>query len=947
IVKKFQSLSCLILLVCLSCTALARSNGLRPPAPRHHRRRAAALSEFLTPPPPPLQRNRLPQFPNKSPFRQGKILNSTPSPAPESPGFFARFMGWFNPWSGGSPPPPVAPTPQLNHPGFHASVQHETYGPPQAPQIDTHGPQQQPHAPSPKAIHSQLPPLSDANCHPCDTVPWIPLINGISMNTRYAEGAPGIRLDEPHQDLSSPNYHVPAPSHEVKIPDFGWERPPAPPHNLQHQTTDTFNTDFPSPLTGPIPNPHLYPGAMPPLFKAAPWDSAPAATDHSEQLRSNAAYGFGGNPHAEVPPGPFTHQFTPPTDIAGHIPPSGPSHIGGDYVDVLPPGAETASGPEHLPPTHPEGTVNPGSFGPGVQSPAYQPAEHETASASLTPVVETHQHQNPGPSATEHHRTAVNQPTELATKVSSDGKHIIHIQQSPVIDLSEDSVDCKNSNSSRDTAEAPVILQNADGTYGINATWPSDHSGFVGSVISDRDSTGVSSTVQIAEEEHPQGQSAKVASSGEQVKVEETTTSLLVDVLRKSSGNSSEFGQRIATTPQSYENYEGVAPLGEREETSTTEEPLFEAIMKSYRNFQKEQQQQEEGRPWVDPKDIHEGAGFTASSGTARNMKDVDHQQQGGKRNKQVQIIIPYTSQYTPSPFHHGQGSWTDPGRIQPRKVPVLSVRDRSKESIEITEEERSHILQTLESLPKLKKLTRPFSSSKTNTSIDPLRLQKNIDNWTIQEYSRGATVSTAVPSPPHRLQQSKKIPDEYFTTTEPVATIKEAEKAFGNILNGFNFNDLDHEGSASSRVEVPHVRVSSSEKTETSSPKPSTESPSSSEDLSWEQLPVSISPVSKERVYIVTPQSASKPPKSKAKSTKDKSQSGATSSGQFASIERAYQVLPEAVNNLAVASTGPATLPLWGIMEHEDYAASNVSTTSPKTPILYSGHSKVSHTRQ
>uniref|UniRef100_A0A0C9QMK2 Uncharacterized protein n=1 Tax=Fopius arisanus TaxID=64838 RepID=A0A0C9QMK2_9HYME len=906
------SLSCLILLVCLSCTALARNNGPRPPAPRHHRRRAAALSEFLTPPPPPLQRNRPPQFHQNPPFRQGKILNPTPPPAPQSPGFFARFMGWFNPWSGG-PLPQHPPSPQLNHPVLQTPVQHETYGPPQLPQVETR-PQQHQRAPSPKAIHSQLPALSGINCHPCDTVPWVPLIG------RYAEGAPTIPLDEPHQDLSVPNFYH-APSHEVKIPDFGWEKPPAPPQDPHSQSSNIFNTDFPSPLTGPIPNPHLYPGAMPPLFKAAHWDSAPASTDHNDQLRSS---GFGDLP---------TETSNPQFNLPSNIPPSGSSHTGGDYVDVLPPGAEIASGPELLPPSLPDRNLNSNSFNPSAESTLHPSGSHQVASVSFDTVLDNRQHQNPGTSANENKKTAVNQPTELGTKLSSDGQHIIHIQQSPVIDLSEDTrkQDCKDGNFSQITEDAPVILQNPDGSYGINMSWPNDNSGWISSVSDGGDSAAVSSTIQIAED-HPQVQRGQNNERISDSKVEEK--SLLLNILGKAE-NDSNFGQRIVATQQPHGNHQRVVPLEDRQkiETSTAEESLSGAIIKSYNEFQKEvppEQSQGTSKPWIDPKDIHQGAGFSASTGTARKMRDEDNHQQGGRRNKQVQLIIPYTSQHTPSPFQ-------DPGRIQSRKVP---------QSAEVTEEERIHILQTLESLPKLKKLTRPFSASKINTSIDPLRLQKNIDNWTIQEYSRGTTVSTAVPSSPHRLQQSKKIPDEYFTTTEPVATIREAEKAFGNILDGFNFNDLDHEGSASSRVEVPHVHVSSSEKTESSSSEAPGSAPLSSEDLSWEQLPVSISPVSNERVYIVTPQSAKKPSKSKADPSKGKSQGKEISSGQFESIERAYQVLPEAVNNLAVASTGPANIPLWGIMEHEDYAAPNATTTSPKTPVLYLGHSKVSHTR-
>lgn len=68
----------------------------------------------------------------------------------------------------------------------------------------------------------------------------------------------------------------------------------------------------------------------------------------------------------------------------------------------------------------------------------------------------------------------------------------------------------------------------------------------------------------------------------------------------------------------------------------------------------------------------------------------------------------------------------------------------------------------------------------------------------------------------------------------------------------------------------------------------------------------------------------------------------------EFEKIERAYQVLPQAVNNLAVASTGPETLPLWGIMEHEEFASlgqnedENNDDESIVAPILYAGHSKV-----
>jgi hypothetical protein len=73
------------------------------------------------------------------------------------------------------------------------------------------------------------------------------------------------------------------------------------------------------------------------------------------------------------------------------------------------------------------------------------------------------------------------------------------------------------------------------------------------------------------------------------------------------------------------------------------------------------------------------------------------------------------------------------------------------------------------------------------------------------------------------------------------------------------------------------------------------------------------------------------------------------------ASVEQAYQVLPQAVNNLAVLANTPdsAAPALWGIMEHEELAASadqprwrsesDVLPDPVSTPILYAGHSKVS----
>lgn len=352
---------------------------------------------------------------------------------------------------------------------------------------------------------------------------------------------------------------------------------------------------------------------MPPLFKAGTWDSSPAATNQLDQFKNNEP---SSNVHQELlPVDTATNQFNPLTfhNQNPNLPQSA-----GDYVDVLPPGAETVSGPEHLP-NHPDG--NPGS-----------PSEHETASAVLDPVVDVLQHHAPG--ATEPHSTTVNQPTDLGTKVSSDGQHVIHIQQSPVIDLSQDDSESKDSNDSGVTEQAPVILQNADGSYGINASWVSD------------DSKEVSSTVQVADGVDSR---ENMETTVRPRLAKENVTSLLLHALRNA-GRHPEFGRRIITTtqePYGSRGYQGVVPLEERERLqNTTEEPFLEALMKSYHDFEKEEQEQEERESWVDPIEIHVGAGFSQSSGTARRLKDEGYQQQGGKRNKQVSLGIPILMEF-------------------------------------------------------------------------------------------------------------------------------------------------------------------------------------------------------------------------------------------------------------------------------------------------------------
>lgn len=99
--------------------------------------------------------------------------------------------------------------------------------------------------------------------------------------------------------------------------------------------------------------------------------------------------------------------------------------------------------------------------------------------------------------------------------------------------------------------------------------------------------------------------------------------------------------------------------------------------------------------------------------------------------NFQVQIIIPYTSQHTPSPFNPLSDDLHD----------SASSKFYSKESFKtqgdkvddnVVGQESSQSVQVMQ-LPKLQSST--ATNSKRNNSIDVQRLQKNIDNWTIEVF--------------------------------------------------------------------------------------------------------------------------------------------------------------------------------------------------------------------
>lgn len=243
------------------------------------------------------------------------------------------------------------------------------------------------------------------------------------------------------------------------------------------------------------------------------------------------------------------------------------------------------------------------------------------------------------------------------------------------------------------------------------------------------------------------------------------------------------------------------------------------------------------------------------------------------KKPKQVQIIIPYSStkeipgkwqqpQVSSLPLHtlpppaghqsvwnqytsdyHQEGSDKVTAKVPPNKpyTIVTNIRDL------LLQEERER------------------ENLRNNKPIDILRLQKNIDNWTHQEYAN--TISDIQKqSTIGKLVPSKNIPAEYLTTQPYSVT------PFESTTKRYEF--YDHEPAGSDTKEhkkesnfiiiettpageqlttTPLVKSTKSNNSSTVAARVTMAMPTTKPH--WEKLQVSISPLTKEKIYVVTPQ--------------------------------------------------------------------------------------------
>ncbi|XP_063530358.1 uncharacterized protein LOC134741495 isoform X1 [Cydia strobilella] len=256
--------------------------------------------------------------------------------------------------------------------------------------------------------------------------------------------------------------------------------------------------------------------------------------------------------------------------------------------------------------------------------------------------------------------------------------------------------------------------------------------------------------------------------------------------------------------------------------------------------------------------------------------------QEDSNKPKIVQIIIPYTTgQQNKQTNEHEQRQeeWisTPEDDYLARKVPTNTenyyTADSSTESYttpSTTTEEASHTendnyeserLNTHSILNDLYDVKEP--------PFDIIKLQQNIDDWTEQEFSK--RFKTQSQRTRNNGKYAKQIPDEYFTTISPVTN--------SVTPSIYNYDFYDHEGSSSIRHSVTEDESSNIKSHEENNNIDSTRSKLTDknkddyEDLQklhiytaassfrsstttpapWETIQTSISPLTKEKVYVVT----------------------------------------------------------------------------------------------
>ncbi|KAF2892193.1 hypothetical protein ILUMI_13979 [Ignelater luminosus] len=421
---------------------------------------------------------------------------------------------------------------------------------------------------------------------------------------------------------------------------------------------------------------------------------------------------------------------------------------------------------------------------------------------------------------------------------------------------------------------------------------------------------------------------------------------------------------------------------------------------------------------------IAEPVWFTASAAAQQITSTT-------KKPKQVQIIIPYISSNHSSYLHTStnlfkttniQNNKAQPNKpIEPSLItalPLFTQPPTVQEPVwshyvtDHAQDGSNHVTATAStekpksSISNIRDLL--IKEQQKNDSLkalpfDIIRLQKNIDDWTEQEFSNSIlTIQKASTS--GKLVPSKNIPSEYLTTQpynknlQEVTTVKPTNEAFYDheaagsntkISTAENNKDVDTNLIITETTTFPTTTETlTTVPLETTTPIRTTNSiiansTSTTENnineilaalsdklnLSiatpnpmWEKLQVSISPLTKEKVYVVTPQPWSIIPKE----INDKLLAAAESlhfpltSPKFSVViqpegakrtkevtnngdgrpQLVYSEWPHLINNLITTTTEKPKVtnhPLLGLMDLSSYTPPANSTVE-----TYGGHSRV-----
>lgn len=376
----------LLLVICVINAVFAIRNGRDEPN-NIRRVRRLSLNEYLVPPPPPKIR----------------IGRYAPQPT-EAPGWGSWIMSWLNPFASRSepkltevvPPPPQHETPPYSPTSNFIALSSPPLGPPST----LYG------GPSPTAYEQPPPPPPSYNdnsgypssrgksCNPCNKVPWMPIDGGSSYSGDVGAPSPPQLPELPSLNGDYPpprNGEVPYDAHYAGSQNIG-----TPGFSSASSSFSGRDGSF----AGPLSNPHLSSGPLPPLFNAGDFHY-PAQT---------------------VPNG-NTEDFAPPSsidDANNAFTGSGSSFNGGYNGQSVDPSSPSSSGGVY----HELGYDNAGASDGGFNN----FAAHNDLSSSGTQV--SHGHVGPLPSKQGYDNTAIYQSSpDSITRQTSFGDSSVLNQQ--------------------------------------------------------------------------------------------------------------------------------------------------------------------------------------------------------------------------------------------------------------------------------------------------------------------------------------------------------------------------------------------------------------------------------------------------------------------------------------------------------------------------------------